>query len=1262
MNQLRTAWYVGLALTLSLAACSDDVIGPNRPPVALAGPDQVVRPGVRVTLDGSGSFDPDGDALAGFAWSLLTAPAGSQASLDPAQARQPRVDLTPDLPGAYLLSLVVDDGQLASARDVLQVRAVAAPCVTSADCPDDGLWCTGTPECVDGGCVETPPDCSDGDPCTQDLCDEELDRCAHPPIEDPPPEGLGTAGSCADGVDNDCDGATDGDDPGCVGCLTADDCPDDGLWCTGTADCVGGACVETPPDCSDGDACTQDLCDEDFDRCAHPVVADPPPEDLATAGSCTDGVDNDCDGLTDGEDLGCLACQDAGDCPDDGDACTGVECVAGACQYPAANEGGPCDDEFFCTDTDVCAGGACQGQPRDCSAAADACHTGVCDELGAACVPVPVPDGTACGQGACAGLQWSRSICEQGACTGTESQDCDDQNPCTLDSCDPASACGNLPAHEGEECGARACDLLQWTRVVCRAGACDLVEPVEDCFDGNPCTDDGCDAAAGCQNVPNEDPCDDGDACTAGDACLGGTCHGALLDVDGDGYGPLALGCGLDCDDGDEFVNPGVFEGSFGEAVCLDGVDNDCDGLTDEEDSTCLQCLGDGDCDNGIFCDGVETCVAGACLPGANPCLPETECNHCNEDAENCFDPLATACGSPADTACDNPDSCDGAGACLANHEGAGFACGDPSDTECTDPDSCDGAGVCLAWHAPEFTACPDALFCNGAESCDASGVCVDRADPCPETDCNHCDEVADSCLDPAGTACGDPGKTECTDPDTCDGGGLCLENHLADGTACRGAMTEESCDSSCVAGSCDDAVPVADLTACTDPVGSAGICCAEVCRPGGECCAAADCDDGNGCTADDCSAAYACVGDCPDPTCMLLDVESPATVGVPTPVNIDMCPAARDVDDFVCISSRNHTHLFLHQDFETDLSGFTINTNLTVTRQQDVGGNWYARICNNGSYMRARLDASGLKDILVRVTLADINLPDNQLLEFRYSLDAANWTSLGLIGDNVASMEGPTTFQIVLPMDANDAPTVDVEFYLRSGPGGACASVDDVTILAMLPRTTVATLLSADFEAGVDPFGPFNEFDPQNNDVYTLTDGGSVRVRIDDNEGANLFSDPIDTTAVSPYDLLVLSWDWIETSGLNGDDYIVVEYSTDNVTWYQLAATGHEDGSDAYRRPQVVLPCEAHGHAGLRVRFIGPRSADNDDGEGVNIDNVLLEVMRPAYLDVFGPFTDLSGGFYAGNMSSAPDGSFEVTCRYGCSQWSNADPVTVNP
>jgi RHS repeat-associated protein len=90
----------------------------NTPPVADAGADQTPRVGDTITLDGSGSSDPDGDDLT-YLWSIDEAPVGSTATLSDPNAVLPT--LTIDKAGRYVFSLIVDDGSTPSEPDACVV-------------------------------------------------------------------------------------------------------------------------------------------------------------------------------------------------------------------------------------------------------------------------------------------------------------------------------------------------------------------------------------------------------------------------------------------------------------------------------------------------------------------------------------------------------------------------------------------------------------------------------------------------------------------------------------------------------------------------------------------------------------------------------------------------------------------------------------------------------------------------------------------------------------------------------------------------------------------------------------------------------------------------------------------------------------------------------------------------------------------------------------------------------------------------------------
>ena len=119
----------------------------NSVPTANAGPDQSSEVGLLITLDGTGSSDPDGDTIT-YAWEFESKPSDSQVSLSDGSAKNPT--FTADVIGDYVVNLVVSDGTASSDPDTVTVQISAANQPPVADAGPDQSVTTGDSVTLDG--------------------------------------------------------------------------------------------------------------------------------------------------------------------------------------------------------------------------------------------------------------------------------------------------------------------------------------------------------------------------------------------------------------------------------------------------------------------------------------------------------------------------------------------------------------------------------------------------------------------------------------------------------------------------------------------------------------------------------------------------------------------------------------------------------------------------------------------------------------------------------------------------------------------------------------------------------------------------------------------------------------------------------------------------------------------------------------------------------------------------------------------------------
>ena len=681
------------------------------------------------------------------------------------------------------------------------------PCTTPAQANDSTTWL----------CYDPKETCDNTDNNCQAGADEGFNKCGNP-LHCPLPNEL-----CNNAEDDDCDGIVN---EGCI-CPNptpevCDGCDND---CNGIADdgVAPIACGFSPPaNCAGQITCKA-------------AVAVPVGTCVAGGGfnSCNnspqaetcDGVDNDCDGLTD-DNVAATPCENAGAPPG---LVYGApsQCVLGSkpCNGTCSGWVGPSAE-------------ICDGIDNDCDGVVDDGVLGANQNCGNNTAPCS-PGKTACVGGVLVcqgGVQPSSEICD-----GVDN-DCDgaaDDAP--LADAPPAGAngCWNNP---GNCCTQNGISWCPPPGATC-AGNGALTAP---CNKGTIV----CNGAAGwtCQNPkgPSAEVCDNIDnncngmvddgvpgagqacgtntgECTAGtNQCVNGvlgcvgsvgpkaeTCNGLDDDCDG-AVDDNIPGTGVACGNNTAPCKAGVTACVGGSVICqgavgpqpesCDNVDNDCDGQIDEGQLSDAPAAGQTGCWNlpGNCCthDGFTWCPPAGATCSANGALTAP----CGQGTLVCSTGAWTCQNAKTPT----PEVCDG----IDNN------CNGAADDVA--PVQCDPPGV------------PPGTVYNGTSQCKRGtmtcGACVGAVGPGPEV-CdgidNDCDGVVDDSAVGAGSPCGNA-TPPCTAGTTaCVGGALvCQGGTGPQPESCDGV--DNDCDGAIDDGQLSDA-PAAGMNGCWSLPGN---CC----------------------------------------------------------------------------------------------------------------------------------------------------------------------------------------------------------------------------------------------------------------------------------------------------------------------------------------------------------------------------------------------------------------------------------------------------
>jgi hypothetical protein len=534
-------------------------------------------------------------------------------------------------------------------------------CDNGSDDDGDGLADCADPQCE--GFVGAATTCGVGACAAAGnlLCvtPNQVDNCT--PL---PPSAEGPFGSptCADGIDNDCDGATDAAD---ADCAAPPEICDNGIDDNGNGliDCADPQCegfVGAATTCGVG-ACAAGgnlvcVTPNQVDNC---TPLSPSAEGPFGSPTCADGIDNDCDGATDAADPDCQA-------------------PAEICDNGLDDNGNGLID---------CADPQCEGFVG----APTTCGVGACAATGnLLCQGGQQVDSCQPGQ---AGLEgpFGDATCADGI-----DNDCDGATDAADPNCQQAAVeiCDNAADDDGDglvDCADADCNGFRdgpcdtGLQGVCGAGTlvCQNLQPfceqnqqagVEGPFGSLSCAnglDDDCD---GLTDVADPDCAAPAEVCDNGvDDNGNGLVDCADLQCEGANLGACDTGLPGVCAAGTAFCQGGApvcLQNQQAEPeICTDGLDNDCDGLTDAADPDC------------------QVPVEQACFDGID------------NDADGLIDCADPDCNGVADGACDTGQPgvcaagtlvCQGGGSVCQQNQQPGIegpfgsaTCGDGLDNDC---------------------------------------------------------------------------------------------------------------------------------------------------------------------------------------------------------------------------------------------------------------------------------------------------------------------------------------------------------------------------------------------------------------------------------------------------------------------------------------------------------------------------------------------------------------------------------------------------